>query len=146
MKNFWKYFLIFIGVLVVAFCVALPFFGMALRVGRAGGFMPMNGLRFGFPFMMSRMGLFRFPMFGIGGLLLVGLVVLVIFGLVSLFRRSSHSNAANSSAVPAVAQPVQTAAVEPTSVQAVSTTSSCSHCGKPVQADWKVCPFCGEKL
>jgi hypothetical protein len=146
MKNFWKYLLIFIGVLVVAFCVALPFFGMALRVGRAGGFMPMNGLRFGFPFMMGRMGFFRIPMFGIGGLLLVGLVVLVIFGLVSLFRKSSHSNVANSNAVPAAVQPVQSAPDAPSSEPLASTISSCSNCGKPVQPDWKVCPFCGEKL
>jgi len=22
----------------------------------------------------------------------------------------------------------------------------CAHCGKPIQADWKTCPFCGKSL
>ena len=26
------------------------------------------------------------------------------------------------------------------------TAAACAHCGKPVQAGWKACPHCGEKL
>ena len=25
-------------------------------------------------------------------------------------------------------------------------TAACAHCGKPVQAGWKACPHCGEKI
>jgi heme/copper-type cytochrome/quinol oxidase subunit 2 len=23
---------------------------------------------------------------------------------------------------------------------------ACAHCGKPIQADWKVCPYCGKNI
>jgi predicted lipid-binding transport protein (Tim44 family) len=65
------------------------------------------------------------PFFGIGmllwPLLFVGLIVL---GVVWLVR---------SVATPAAPQP-----------PAASTV--CAHCGKPLQAGWKTCPYCGEKV
>ena len=27
-----------------------------------------------------------------------------------------------------------------------ATNAMCAHCGKPLQAGWKACPYCGEKV
>ena len=68
-------------------------------------------------------GGFGMPFFGITmllwPLLFIGLIVL---GVVWLVR--------------AVTQP--SASVLP--------TATCAHCGKPIQAGWKACPYCGEKI
>jgi hypothetical protein len=151
MKSFWKYLLLFLGILIVVFCVALPIFGM-MRMGRTFSFMPMSGFTWRGPGMMGHVGLFRMPMFGIGGLLVLGLIVLAIYGLVSLFRKSSRPNATvaqvtNDNAAPATgATTISQAPVEPTPASTPNTSASCSKCGRAVQTDWVVCPYCGEKL
>ena len=34
----------------------------------------------------------------------------------------------------------------PTPPQPLAAGPACSHCGKPLQAGWKACPSCGEKV
>ena len=71
------------------------------------------------------MGGFGMPFFGIGmflwPLLFIGLIVL---GVVWLVRTV---------ATPGAPQPP-------------AATAACAHCGKPIQAGWKACPYCGEKI
>lgn len=67
---------------------------------------------------------FGFPLMGIGmfwfPLLFVGLIVL---GVVWLVRT-----------------------VTPGAAQPPAATATCAHCGRPLQAGWKACPYCGEKV
>jgi hypothetical protein len=78
----------------------------------------------------GRMGYRMFPFGAIfAGLFGLGLLALLVLGIVWLaggFRSKAHA-AAPMQAAPA---PMLT----------------CKHCGKPVQADWKNCPYCGKKL
>lgn len=121
MKNNWKWILLFLSVLVVAFLAAVPFFACSgmLPFGHLSG-IPMMGMRFGQFFLrgghMSGFGMF-------GGLwmplLLIGLIVLGVAGWVRK-PQQSHNEAAAS--IP------------------------CPHCGKHVQSGWLACPYCGEKI
>lgn len=71
------------------------------------------------------MGGFGMPFFGLGmllwPLLFVGLIVL---GVVWLVR----------------------AVATPHTPPPLAATAACAHCGKPLQAGWKACPYCGEKV
>lgn len=68
------------------------------------------------------MGWFGMPFFGFGMLLWPLLFIgLIVIGLVWLVR--------------SVTTPAQPAAAV-----------ACAHCGKPLQASWKACPYCGEKV
>lgn len=58
----------------------------------------------------------------------LGLLAVLALGIVWLFRQASGSSGA-------VGGPSQTAAGQP-----------CPSCGRPVQADWRVCPYCGQQL
>jgi hypothetical protein len=86
-------------------------------MGRGYGYRGMMGGGFGF--------------FPIGGIFmgLIGLAVLglAVYGVVALFNR----------------QP--TPVVVPAPVPTVA-AHACSSCGKPVQDDWKTCPYCGNTL
>jgi len=68
-----------------------------------------------------------FGLLGMLGMLIVplGFVALIIVGIVWL--------------LPSAARPVATA------IPAVP-AKTCSNCGKPTQADWKLCPHCGTAL
>jgi hypothetical protein len=158
MKALWKWILLFIGVLVLAFLVALPFFvGRSLGLARlpmiflfGGGPAFAPALRGGFGILA---GLFLF-----GRLILpLALIVLAAFGLVALLSggtpSSSHPVAANTATptaapvAPAVSTgvtPASSAAVEQTA--AASATKPCAHCGSPLQSGWVACPYCGEKV
>jgi len=124
MKNIWKWILLGVVFFLVAFCVALPLLG-----GLAG----LPGRAFFGEGMMNRgsmMGNFGFGG-GLGLLMLASrcvLPLLVVAGIVALVvwlvRRQSP-------------KALSTAA---------SDTKPCSSCGKPVQAGWVACPFCGQKL
>lgn len=57
-----------------------------------------------------------------GGLFSLGLLALVVLGIVWLVRRLTVPN------TPPPPAP------------------ACGHCGKPIQAGWIACPYCGEKL
>ncbi len=82
--------------------------------------MPMHSRYGGFP-MMGGPGIFG------GGMMLFGLLVpLLLLGLIVVGGVAIY-NGLKKPAAPAL-------------------TGSCSHCGKPVQADWVNCPYCGEKL
>ncbi len=74
--------------------------------------------------MMGGLGMMSF--FGIGMLLVPLLVVgLIVLGVVWLVRGTSGT--------------LSTPPLSPTA------SRFCQHCGKPLQAEWKACPYCGEK-
>jgi hypothetical protein len=77
------------------------------------------------------MGGFGMPFLGIGmflwPLLLIGLIVLGVVWLVQSVARPAMPQA------PAAPQPP-------------APTVVCAHCGKPLQAGWMACPYCGEKI
>lgn len=124
-----------IGVLI--FSVVAPFFLPRVAVTMPGN-MPgqyyWRGFGFGGPGHMfggrGMMGGFGFPFlragFLIGPLLIIGLLVL---GAVWLTRRRSAPVPTPTPAAPAPAA-----------------TTPCAHCGQPLEAGWKACPYCGEKV
>jgi hypothetical protein len=130
MKSFWKWLLIFVGVLVAAFLVALPFFTRLGRVAVApmimmGGFHRSVGFGFGGGLLM---------MLGMAlGWVLV--TVLIVLGIVVLVRGSRN-------------QPVQSTqgAVAATPAVEPEPLNTCARCGKPLQSDWVSCPYCGKKV
>ncbi len=111
------------AVLIVVAVVAstvLPFFFHQTAWGGWQGMMGPGHMFGGAPMM----GGFGMPFFGLGmllgPLLFVGLIVL---GVVWLVR-----------------------AVAPQSPPPAPVGVTCAHCGKPLQAGWKACPYCGEKV
>jgi zinc-ribbon domain len=131
MKTFWKWLIgILGGLLALALLIGGVF--MARFWGSRGGFpgrarslqgMPgMSGRHFG----MMPYGHFGMMPFGglFGGLIGLGVLALVVLGVIWLVR------ALRKPQVP----------VQPLPPQPV-----CAKCGKPVQLDWKVCPYCGAK-
>ncbi len=81
------------------------------------------------PHASAGVGGFRFAQFGWIGLLMMGafplgLLVLALIGLILLVRVTSRP-AAQPSVVPA---------------------RVCPNCRRPVQADWRNCPYCGTAL
>jgi hypothetical protein len=151
MRAIWKWVLLFIGVLVVAFLVAMPFFvGRSLGLAR----MPMMFMfRGGGPVFGSGFGI-------LGGLLLFGrfilplaLIVLAALGFVALLRGQPRPQPAASMAA-APAAPVASTDIIQTSSAPVEqaaparpvATSSCANCGSPLQVGWVACPYCGEKV
>jgi hypothetical protein len=132
MKPIFKWILgIVLGLLVIAAVTALVVFGRgwaghAEFVGRHG----MIGKDFG---MMGReIGLRGSPLGGLAlismGLIRLGGLILLILGVVWLVNRRSHQMKP---------LPVTSAALP---------EHTCSNCSKPVQADWKLCPYCGNNL
>ncbi len=90
--------------------------------GGYGGMMGGPGMMGGYGYMHP---------FGWGGMLLgwlipVGVIVLLVVGAVALVNSLNKS-------------------VNPTQPPAVP-LRTCSNCGKPAQADWNTCPYCGQKL
>ena len=150
MNKFWKWFLIVLGIVIVLGVIAVAVIGFTHGFGRMG----FDGGRFnGFDGFRHRYGGFAMPgrpggfgmMPGMGliGLLLacfgvavvVGVIALVVLGITRMTtHRMIHTDGMTSS-TPQVEK--QTEAVP---------TRICSHCGKPAQADWVTCPYCGEKL
>ncbi len=83
--------------------------------------------------MMNGFGMMSF--FGFGMLLIPLLIVgLIVIGVAWLVK---------SVAAPAAAQPP---AIVPEAKGSGAAGRFCQHCGKPLQADWKACPYCGEKV
>ncbi|MDR3560219.1 MAG: zinc ribbon domain-containing protein [Negativicutes bacterium] len=153
MRAIWKWILLFVGVLVLAFLVALPFFvGRSLGLAR----MPMMFMFGGGPGFMPAFGGFGL----LGGLFLFGrfifpllLIVLAVFGLVSLLRGGQSSRpqpaapmAAASATAPAASTDVMQASSAPVEQAAPAATIPCAHCGSPLQTGWVACPYCGEKV
>jgi hypothetical protein len=116
-------------VAAVIFSTVWPLF--AARVGwtvpgmMGPGYMMGPGHMTGGGGMMGGWGMM--PFFGAGMLLWPLLIVgLVVFGAVWLVRNLKTP----------VAPPAP----------AVSFGQACAHCGQPLQAGWKACPACGEKV
>lgn len=108
--------------LAVIASIVLPFFFPRTGWGGWQGMMGPNHMFGGGPMMggFGTMGLFGLGMLAVP-LVFVGLLVL---GVVWLVRNA---------ALPAAPQAPVASAV-------------CANCGKPLQAGWKACPYCGEKV
>ncbi len=118
MKNIWKWALLFLGVFVLTFIIAIPFLG---RSGYYGG-MPMMAY-YGGPGMMGGFGYFGGVIMMFGMLLIpIALVGLLVLGGVALVK-----------------------GINGQSRPAITFTRSCPHCNRPLQQDWTTCPYCGEK-
>jgi uncharacterized membrane protein YphA (DoxX/SURF4 family) len=121
MRPIFKWILgIVLGLLVIAAVTAMVFFGR----GWAGhaeliGRHGMIGLR------GSPLGGLAFISMG---LIRLGGLILLILGVVWLVNRWGHHAKTLPAASPVLAE------------------HKCSNCSKPVQADWKLCPYCGNNL
>lgn len=135
MKKIWYW---IIGIAVVLLIGGLIAFGLgALRFSQMSAF-PMwdrpRSVPDGFGYWSERGGMhmttpWRLPFMGLlGGLLMfllpVGILALIVVGVVMLVRAGQKSS----------------------DQHAHPTALTCPNCGKEVQADWKVCPHCGEGL
>jgi len=144
MEKVWKWIIgIVLGLVILAVLVGVGFmvFGN-FHVFRAGaqvsprffergpGMMPYGG----FGYHMRGPGMMGYGMrpFGgfFGGLLSLAFLALVVLGIIWLVIRLRTSKPVD--AVPAT---MPAAIVNP-----------CKKCGRPIQYDWKVCPYCGEKV
>jgi hypothetical protein len=121
MKNFWKWLIGIVVVLVVLFALPLAYhslFGYGPGYGMYAYGMPMMGRGYG-GYGMMHLGFFSpFGMF-FAWLVPLGLLFLLVYGIVWLVNRRSTPAAP---------------------------TRTCANCGKPAQADWKNCPYCGSTL
>jgi hypothetical protein len=138
MKKVLKWILIGLGIALLALFVAMVAFrgfavGPSLMMGSRG-----LGFRHPFGGMMFGMGLFM-----LFRVLLAGTVLgLAVFGVIALFRGHKSvpvSAVASVTPVTPVTPEVQTAEVN------VEPEKNCIKCSKPLQADWKNCPYCGKK-
>jgi hypothetical protein len=150
MNKFWKWFLIVLGVVIVLGVIAVVVIGFTHGFGRMG----FDGGRFsGFDGFRHRYGGFAMPgrpggsgmMPGMGliGLLLACFGIAVVVGAISLvimgvMKMTSHGMMHTGGVTSPQPPDENQIGVVP--------SRSCSHCGKPAQADWVTCPYCGEKL
>ncbi len=151
MNKFWKWFLIVLGIVIVLGVIAVAVIGFTHGFGRMGfeggrfsgfdgfrhrqGGFVMPGRPGGFG-MMPGMGLFGLLLACFGIAVVVGVIVLVILGVIRMAtHRMVHTAGMTSSPTADVSPQENTPVVR-----------SCNHCGKPAQADWVTCPYCGEKL
>ena len=160
MKNFWKWFFILLGTFIVVFLLAfvafsifggkhagvwyiMPMMGRGLRFFRGGPLMPHMQLPGGFT---GGFGVFGWVGMIFSWLLRLGFLALVIAGIVWVVRSLTQSKAPAAPVQYVVpAAPVPPAApAEP--VTPAQPASACAHCGKPIQVDWKLCPYCGAPL
>ena len=119
MSNVWKYLLVGLLVFILVFAIALPFFGGRWAPYGMGPWMMGPGMMHGYN------GFGGFGMYG--GLMMLGMILLpllligaVIAGVAALVRGMGSSSTRTE------ARP-------------------CPHCGKYIQTDWVVCPYCGQK-
>jgi len=148
MKTVWKWVIgIVIGLIVVALVVGgvfllrshLPAIA-SIRVNRpvvqgyGPGRLPFRGAgpgNRGWNMGPRMMGFGMFPLGAIfAGLFGIGLLALLVLGIVWLAGGFSNSKTVTTAPMQAAPAPMLT----------------CKHCGKPVQADWRNCPYCGKKL
>jgi len=112
--------------IVIVLGLAVLFFLPSLLMGR---FWLGNNLGIMGPGMMGSYGFVRpLGFFGMGLMWLVPLsiVVLVVLGIVALFRSLTNGNR-------------QTVGTNPPG-------RTCQSCGKPAQVDWSTCPYCSNPL
>jgi hypothetical protein len=144
MKKVWKWILgIVIGLIVLVVLVSAAFF---MRRGfhavrfedehlrtwsqEAPGMMPYGG----FGYQMRGPGMMNYGGMGVlggflGGLISLGFLALLVLGIIWLVR-NLHTP-----------KPVDVSTVTPAIAM-----NPCKKCGKPVQADWSNCPYCGKKV
>jgi len=150
MKKVWKWVIgIVLGLFVLAVLVGVGFMAFrgfhAVRVQdgytrgwsqQGPGRMPNDG--FGLPMrgpgMMDRGGMMPFLGF-IGGLVCLGILVLIGLGIIWLVRATHKSARVESPAT----------SMDPAEMPA-PTMDTCKKCGKPIQAEWNNCPYCGKKV
>lgn len=96
---------------------------------RGPGMMPYGGFgsHMRAPGMMGH-GLMPFGGF-FRGLVSLGFLALVVLGIIWLVRSQRTP------------KPVEVSAAMPAAV-----VNPCKKCGRPIQDDWKNCPYCGNKL
>jgi hypothetical protein len=101
-----------------------------------GYYMMRPGIRMMTPFYHN----YYNPMGGIfRGLLGLGFFVLIIVGIVALVNAIIQGNRRSQAPLPAQVQPTMPVAPE-------APARTCANCGKPAQADWQTCPYCGNPL
>lgn len=121
MKSVIGWILALVFGLVLVFVLASFFLFRGRYGGMMGGY-GMMGPGFGYMFPFGWIGML------LGLLVPVGLIVLLVVGGVWIVTRlAKPSSPMNQSPVNAASR-------------------TCPNCGKLVQADWKVCPYCGSSL
>lgn len=137
MSNTWKY--VLIGLVVIILVGVIGIAALALLTHGFSGMMPYRvGPRINPPYgnmpMMRGFGLLGLVGFGLRLLIPLGLIALVVVGLVWLLTRSRTPAA------------MVTPGPTPVPPPAPPAGRTCPNCGRPVQSDWSVCPYCGHKL
>ena len=127
-KVLWTVAIVLIVVLVLALPLLFRFTGLGWRGGMMGGRGMMGGYFFPFGFLWM------------GIMLIVPLAVLVLVVAGGVALGNSLTRTGNSAPPPAVTTPATPAA------PAVTSGRTCGNCGKPAQADWNTCPYCGNAL
>jgi len=143
MKKVWKWIIgIVLGLVVLAVLIGVGFmlrsnfhvYRAEARVfpdfsERGPGMMPYGG--FGYHMRgPGRMGFGLMPFSGfIRGLFFLGFLALVVLGIIWLVRCLR------------TLKPVQAPVAMPAEV-----INPCKKCGRPIQNDWKICPYCGKKV
>lgn len=127
-KTNWTQVAVFGGVVLLVFLIGislLSFFGQGYGYGGwgPGGMMGPGMMSYGYGggalgWLFSLLGLI-FPL---------GFLVLLIVGGVWLFRKVSQPQ------VPSVGR------------SEAQSGQTCSSCDRAVQADWQLCPYCGQEL
>jgi hypothetical protein len=139
MKKFWKWFFILLGAFLFAgivFTAAMFFLRGGAEIGPRGSF--VQGVRPGMGAFRGRMtdGFGMMGGFGMLGMLFRGLIplgvlVLAGFGVAYLVKNSKKSTPP---------PPMAAASISPVMPPV------CDHCGKSLDAEWKVCPYCGSPV
>lgn len=149
MNKTLKWILISLGILVgLLIIAAFVFHAFALNSGRMGMYFNSdqfpNGLDRGFDRGLrtfGRMPMMGFmPMMGLGllrGVFGLGVLTLAVIGVVLLIRNGKVKDAGKVAAAQTTAP--ETPVVEP------EPEINCKKCGKSLQTDWAVCPYCGKR-
>jgi uncharacterized membrane protein len=113
-------------VLIVVLVVALPLLFRFTGLGGYGGMMGRGGMMGGY--------FFPFGFLWMGIMLIVPLTVLVLVIAGGVALGNSLTRTDRPAPPPVLTTP------------AVTSGRTCGNCGKPAQADWNTCPYCGNAL
>ncbi len=149
------------AVVLVGFWAFTHFVGIGRVVAINRGFpMPNYGPNYGpnngprLPYRnMPMMPYYGYPGSRLGGLLPLGISLfgfLVIVGLIALVLILLFRRPATAAYTPAATGPVEETTTAPSSAAPAATTAPATHpcpnCGRVVQDDWNVCPYCSTQL
>ena len=150
MNKFWKWFLIVFGIVIVLGVIAAAVIGfthgfgrMGFSGGRFGGFDQFPHRRGGFIMpgqpggfaMMPGMGIFGLLLSCFGLALVIGLIGLVVWAVMRMTSKKKTATTEMASTPGSDVNPTEAVPAK-----------NCGNCGKPSQADWVTCPYCGNKL